>query len=234
MTPKTAITAAVLALLTQPAFAQGITGGQLGIQYETPLDGSDFGGTSYNAAIEYAITRQFSVSADYSSYSTDAFTTNPSSLTLHGIFHMDDNASFGVFVGQDSRSGDEAELYGLEGGTEFMGGEVAGYAAMINGDSDGTMFGVDGVYGWRDGISFIGNAGVVSVNDKSVRRFAIGGTYAMTEGPELYGEIGSLTADDSGVSDSQTFIGLGARINFGAQRGTTFQERSVFEVLSGF
>jgi len=105
---------------------------------------------------------------------------------------------------------------------------------MIDGDNDGSMFGLDGAYGWRDGISFIGNAGVVSVDDASVRRFAIGGAYAMAEGPEFYGEIGSLSSENSGVSDNQAFIGLGARINFGAQRGTTFKERSVFEVLQGF
>jgi len=195
MTHRTAIAAAVLAVFAQPALAQGITGGQLGIEYMAPVDGSDFGGTSYNAAIEYAISRQFSVSADFSSYSRDTFETDPTSLTLHGIYHMDDNVSLGVFVAQDRQVDGDLSLYGLEGGTEFMGGEVSGYAAMIDGDNDGSMFGLDGAYGWRDGISFIGNAGVVSVDDASVRRFAIGGAYAMAEGPRQSGVHRSWGAD---------------------------------------
>jgi len=236
MTNKTAIMAAVLAVFAAPVVAQGITGGQLGIEYAAPFDGTDLGGTSYNAAIEYAITRQFSVSADFSSYSIEAFEENSSSLTLHGIFHMDDNASLGVFIGQDREgdSGGDARLYGLEGGTEFMGGEVSGYAAFIDGASDGTMFGLDGAYGWRDGISFTGNASILNQDDSNIRRVAIGGAYAMAEGPEFYGELGNLAAEDGSISSNQAFIGLGARINFGAQRGTTFKERSLFETAAGF
>lgn len=234
MITKSAITAAVLAALSSPLAAQGITGGQLGIEYIAPLDGSDFGGTAYNGGIEYAITRQFSVSADFSSYSLDTFTTDPSSLTLHGIYHMGDTASLGVFYGQDSVGDDDATFYGLEGGTEFMGGDVVGYVAKVDGNSDGTMFGVDGTYDWRDGIGLTGNAGIVSVNGTSVRRISVGGVYEMAEGPEFFGEVGSLSAETGGVSDSQAFLGLGARINFGAQRGTTFDQRSLYEILQGF
>lgn len=234
MINKIAVFAALAAVFATPLAAQGVTGGQLGITYTAPVDGSDFGGTSYNGGVEYAINRQFAVSADFSSYSLDTFSTDPSSLTLHGVYHMSDTASLGLFFGQETIGDESAEYFGLEGGTEFMGGEIAGYFASVQGDSDGTMLGIDGQYDWRDGIGFTGNASMVSVNDTSISRIAIGGVYAMAEGPEFFGEIGSLSAESGGMSDSQSFIGLGARINFGAKRGTTFDQRSLYEVLPGF
>jgi len=234
MKTSTAFLAAIAAVVAGPLAAQGISGGQIGIEYMAPVDGSDFGGARYNGGLEYAISRQFAVSADFSSYSLDTFATDPSSLTLHGIYHMNDTASVGAFFGQDTVGSARSQYFGVEGGTEFLGGEVAGYFAKVEGDSDGTMLGVDGLYAWRDGIGFTGNASLVSVDSDNISRLAVGASYQMAEGPEFYGEIGSLSADSSGVSDSQTFIGLGARINFGAKRGTTFDQRSLFETLPGY
>lgn len=234
MTSKIYITVAAAVLACGPAWAQQFTGGQLSITYEAPSDGGDFGGTTYSAGGEYAINRDFSVAADVSGYRLDNIDTDASSVTLHGIYHLSDTASAGLFIGQDYANDDTANVYGIEGGTEFMGGDVGGFFGRVDGDNDATIFGVDGSYALRNGFSLIGNAGIASTDTTDTRRYAVGAEYQLSTGLEFYAELGKVTAEVGSLSDDQTYIGVGATIAFGSGRGTTFDQRSLFEILPGF
>ena len=47
------------------------------------------------------------------------------------------------------------------------------------------------------------------------------------------GEVGSAKASALGLSGSEPFVGLGGRVTFGADRGTTFDRRSLLDLLPG-
>ncbi len=234
MFTKSALAAALL-VAASPVAAQ-VTGGSLDIEYDFPTDGGDFGGTTYSGAIEYSITRDFSVSADIAGYRLDNLDNDATSITIHGIYHLDDMTSFGAFVGADElQDADRETLFGFEAGTEFGAAEVEGYIGSRAFDEDSfTLFGADGKYGFGNGISAIGSVSYAANDDDDITRFALGAEYEITGGPQFYAEIGSVTDETFGDDDSQAFIGLGARVAFGAERGTTFGQRSLFEIKPGF
>ena len=236
MSIKAALAATTLIVASAPAFAQGITGGQLGVEYNAPTDGSDFGGTTYSGGLEYAITRQFSVAVDATAYNPDTLNIDGSNITAHGIYHLSDAASAGVFYGQDSLDNGDARVYGIEGGTELMGGTVEGYIGRVDGDGeDATIIGVDGAYALQQGFSVIGSADLLSFNDDaSVSRASIGAQYDMPGGPQFYAHIGTISVEAAGLAADQSFIGVGARVAFGTQRGTTFDGRSSLAPVAGF
>ncbi|MFT4699706.1 MAG: hypothetical protein ACI90E_000372 [Yoonia sp.] len=231
---KVALAAAIMAV-TSPAAAQ-VTGGSLGIEYSAPTDGGDFGGTTYSGSLEYAFNRNFALSFDISGYRLDNISTNASSVTVHGIYNLDEMTSFGVFYGADSvDSADAQALYGVEAGTEFGDADVEAFLGQLEGVSDDALvYGFDANYAFSNGFSATGSGGFTDVDDRSLSRIAIGGQYEIFGGPQFYAEIGNVSAKTGGVEADQTFVGLGARIAFGADRGTTFKQRSLFEILPGF
>jgi hypothetical protein len=234
MLKKSAIAAAIL-VVASPAAAQ-VTGGSLGVEYNAPTDGGDFGGTTYSGALEYAFNRNFALSLDIAGYRLDNISTDASSATFHGVYHLDEMTSFGVFYGADSVDGGDARaLYGIEAGTEFGDADVEAFLGQLEGASeDALIYGVDASYGFSNGFSAIASGGFTNVDDLSLSRIAIGGQYEISGGPQFYAEIGNVSAETSGVEADQMFVGLGARIAFGADRGTTFEQRSLFEILPGF
>ena len=59
----TAALAAVLLAAATPVLAQSL-GGELGIEYNAPLDGDDFGGTVYTGGLEYNFAQPVSISVN--------------------------------------------------------------------------------------------------------------------------------------------------------------------------
>jgi hypothetical protein len=234
MFTKTALAVAVL-VVASPAAAQ-VTGGSLGVEYSAPTDGGDFGGTTYSGALEYSFGRSFALSFDIAGYRLDNINTDASSATVHGVYHLDEMTSFGVFYGADSLDGGDAQaLYGIEAGTEFGDADVEAFIGQLEGTNDDALiYGFDANYGFSNGFSAIGSGGFTDVDDRSLSRIAIGGQYEIAGGPQFYAEVGNVSAESGGVEADQTFVGVGARIAFGAERGTTFEQRSLFEILPGF
>lgn len=230
-----AFIAATLLCVASPATAQ-VTGGSLGIEYNAPTDGGDFGGTTYSGAVEYAITRDFAISLDLSGYRLDNISTDAASATLHGVYHFNEQTSLGAFYGADKIDGADAlALYGIEAGSEFNGADIEAYIGQVEGASDDALImGADINYDLANGFALTASAGLTDVDDLSLSRVAFGGAYEIMGGPEFYAEIGNVEVELDGESADQTFVGLGARINFGAARGTTFDQRSLFEILPGF
>lgn len=232
---KTAAIAAAVLVVASPVTAQ-VTGGSLGVEYSAPTDGGDFGGTTYSGALEYAITRDFALSVDASGYRLDNISTNASSVTLHGVYHLDEQTSFGAFYGADALDGsDNRALYGIEAGTEFGDADVEAFIGQLEGASDDALiYGFDANYAFNNGFSVTGSGGFTDVDSLSLSRMSLGGQYELTGGPQFYAELGNVSAEANGAETDQTFVGVGARIAFGAERGTTFGQRSLFEILPGF
>lgn len=233
---KTAIAVTAMVAVGTMASAQEITGGSLGIEYSAPTDLNNFGQTVYFGSLEYGINRNMSVAADISGYNFEGLSTDTNSFTLHGIYHMSDSASVGAFFGQDRANSSTADIYGIEGGTEISGGTVEGYLGKIDGPgADATIFGADGSYALQNGFSIIGGLNHAEIDGGlSAGRVSAGAAYDMAGGPQFYAEVGRMNGDDGVTSQSETYIGIGARVSFGAARGTTFGRRSIYEIVPNF
>ena len=235
MTHSAALAAVLLAAAT-PLAAQGITGGQLGIEYNAPIDGSDLGGTTYHGGLEYAFNRAFTASVNAAGYRLDNFDTSAGNVTLHGTYALSGAASAGLFVARDSLDDEDATLFGIEGGTEAYPGLTAGgYLGAVRGDGyDGTILGIEGDYGLRSNVSLIGDADLISGDGLDVGQIALGASYTIDSGPRFTAKVGQARIDDGTTDETFAFISVGVDVAFGNQRGTTFDTRSIFDVIPGF
>lgn len=227
----------VLAAAAGSAQAQGFgfSGGEISAEAVAFGDDGAVSSTVYSGALEFSINRGFSVALDLGFYGLETLELNAETATLHAIYQLNDAVSLGAFYGRDQLDGSNATVTGIEGGTEFSGVAVEGYVAKVSGDGDDAMLlGFSGEYGFSESISALGSFSTVSLGDINTTRLAVGGQYAIAGGPELWAEIGTFNADDGTSGAEDTFLSVGARIEFGAARGTTFGRRSLFESTSGF
>lgn len=234
MTYPAAVAAAILLAAASPTFAQ-VSGGELGIEYNAPLNGSDFGGTTYSGGLGYGVMNLFNLSGNVAAYKFDNIGTDASNLTLHATYLLSPDIMFGGFVASDSIEGEDATLYGVEGRGGLYGATVGGYLGQADDGTDtGTIIGVDAAYPLRAGISAIGNFDYFDAGGDSLNQIAVGAEYQMAVGPQFYAQIGSVTGDFDGQSETAGYLTVGAKVAFGADAGTLFTNRSVLEVLPGF
>ena len=237
---KTAVCAAAISALSSTALAQQF-GGELGLSYAYPTDSGDLAITEYFGALEYNFNQRFSVGADLTGYSIEDQDPTFASSTLHLTYHLNSFSSVGVFTGRDVISDADSDttltsnINGIEAGAGYQQFEFEGYAAKVTGgDEEPIMFGVDGTYQINDQISAFLDFDFANGDDLSARRYAIGGTYEIRNGPELYAQVGQRSAETGDVEGDSNFIELGAKIQFGTNRGTTFNGRSFFELIPNF
>lgn len=228
MITKAVLTAVALTAIPTFALAQGFSGGELTIDTYGFQEGNNSTGVNYSGALEYAINRNISVAGDLSIYDFSLLSESITNLTIHGIYHLSDATSFGAFIGNDSAGGGGSSFFGVEAGHEAGKLDVEGYVALYDNDDDSTVLGASGGYQLTDNVSAIGDLGFADIGDIGFTRLSVGAEYEFNAGPSLYAEIGSVNSD---IGDS-TFIGLGASIQFGAERGTTFDRRGEFETIN--
>lgn len=236
MVPRILLAAGGAAFLYSPVLAQGFSGAELSVETFAFTDDFDIGHTSYSGGAEYALSRSFGVAANFSYFGLSALDTDATNLTIHGLYHLGGAATVGLFIGREWTDGVGADIYGLEGGTEFAGGTVEGFVGQIDGtDRDGTMLGLSGRYDFTDAIAATAELGRASLGEETnLTRLSVGGAYALAPGLDLYGNLGQITGESGGADAEETFIGIGARVSFGANRGTTFGARSQYDIIPGF
>ncbi|MDC0115855.1 hypothetical protein OAH97_00050 [Octadecabacter sp.] len=226
-----AVCAAIgLAAISTSASAQGITGGELTIDGFGFNQGNNDGIVNYSGALEFGINRNFSIAGDVAFYDFSFFDDDVTNFTLHGIYHLDDSRSIGLLVGNDREDGDGTTFFGLEGGLDSNQLTLEGYAAVYDNSSDDIVLEVSGDYQLTGAVSAIGTFGYGDIGNDDITRISGGVEYAFQTGPSLYAEIGHINTDGA---DSE-FIGLGAKIEFGAARGTTFDRRGISPTLLPF
>ncbi len=222
---KAAIAAAAIAVASTPVFAQSFTGGELGIEYNTFVDDFDIDGVSYNGAVEFGINRNIGFGLDVDKFDIGEGGSDPR-VTLHGIYHLSNQASVGAFYSESPGVDVNNASFGIEGGTALFGGDVGGYIGSQEvGDEDVLIFGLDSKTPVFSQFSVFTDFDLVGNNDIAAATSELGVSYQMQNGPEFYGQYGRLSAATGGGSVSTDYIGIGARITFGAHRGTTFEGR---------
>ncbi len=226
-----AVTAAVVVMASvSTVSAQGFSG-DLGIGFYTLTDDGDLGQTSYSGSLEYAITPGFAIAGDLAAYNNDGLFADATTATIHGIYHLDRVTSFGLFLGQEWTDDDASDVIGVEAATNLFGVDVEGFAGQVRTDDPTSFFGASGAYPLMNEITLTGDMGLVGVDGDSFNRISAGAEYGMPVGPVLFGEVGRIGSDTDGNTESSTFIGIGARLDFGADGGPTFGRRSPYDLI---
>ncbi len=222
---KAAIAATVLSVVSTPLFAQEFVGGELGIEYNRSVDDGDVDGVSYNAAAEMGINRNIGFGLDVDKFDVSGGGSDPR-LTLHGIYHVNERASVGAFYAQSPGVDLDNASFGIEGGMALWGGDVGAYLGQQQvGDEDVMIFGLSSKTPISGQFAAFTDFDLVGDSDVALSTSEIGVTYQMQNGPEFYGQYGRATGTVGSASASADYFGLGARITFGAARGTTFEGR---------
>ena len=223
MTMKPVIAAILVAAFASPAVAQEFSGGEIGLEYNINADDTSTDVSSYNAGVEFSFGREYAISvtaANLDIGDSDSATR----LTLHGLYHLNPGSTVGLFYSADE---DDVAGYGVQGGTVLGLGEIGGYIGQRSvADSNATIVGFESRTQVADQITFFTDFDIASFDEVTSTTSELGVSYLFEQGPEAYVQVGrqSLSGDD--IEDQgDTYIGIGARISFGAKRGTTFESR---------
>ncbi len=222
MVVKSLASAFVALALVSPAMAQEFSGGELGIEFNAFASDTDVNGTSYSGGVEFSFGREYAiaVTAENFGFGGDTSTNN---VTLHGIYHMNQRASLGLFYSQNENN---VEGYGFEGGTSFAGTDIGGYIGQKSFEGeDVVIVGLESRTPINDQITFFTDFDIVGDDEIAGSTSELGVSYLFDAGPEAYVQVGSASAFTEFGNESEAYIGVGAKISFGAARGTTFDTR---------
>lgn len=224
--------ALLLSTLATGAAAQSFKGAELSgeILAFSATDVMDHG---YRGSLEFGVFGSFGVQADLGFYDLeDRYTAR--NVTIHVVYDAFDLATLGAFHARESvEDAEAATLWGLEAGKSL--GPIGGEAYVAFGDAEAgsfRTFGFDAAFDLAPALSLTASGAGLDTEGTGASRLSLGGEYRFGErGPAVYAEIGRLSADGA---EPDRFIGLGARIAIGPNRGTTFESRGINEVLAGF
>jgi hypothetical protein len=208
--------------LASPTIAQEFSGGELGVEFNAFADDTDVNGTSYSGGVEFSFGREYAiaVTAENFGFGGESTTNN---VTLHGIYHLNQGASLGLFYSQNENN---IEGYGFEGGTNFGGTDIGGYIGQKSFDGEDVVIaGLESRTPINSQITFFTDFDIVGDDDVAGSTSELGVSYLFDAGPEAYVQVGSASAFTDFGSASEAYIGVGAKISFGAARGTTFDTR---------
>lgn len=228
------------ASVATPAAAQQVTGGEVELAYRS-FDEGDASTTTLGGAVELGLNRNFALQLDVVTSQTSfdgAGDADFDGVTLHGIYHLNEMTSIGLYGGSDSGEGEEVTTYGAEVGVEF--GQIDLEAYLGQAESDGET--VD-IFGFEAGY-LIGNGFELTAlldsqsydGDASLTTYALRGDYTIANGFSAFASVGTLQLDASlggfgSISENDNFFTLGGTYVFGAERGATFGSRSFYDIF---
>lgn len=227
MFTKAVPVAVFAAALSTSVSAQQFAGGEITIDaYGYDASGAD-ATVNYSGALEYAINQKVGIAVDLAHYDFSILNDSVTNFTIHSIYHLNDQSSIGFIIGNDFGDNGSGTFYGLEGGIESNNLSGEGYFAIYDNSDSSSVIGLSGAYAINNSVSAIADVGYGSIGNDDITRVSAGAEYDFTSGPTVYAELGNLDLDGA----SSTFIGIGASVQFGATRGTTFDRRGAFETL---
>lgn len=229
-----ALAAALCAASASTTVAQQVTGGSLSLSHSAFTDDTSVAKTSLNGAVELGFSREFGVQADLGLNKLNSAGETATNAVLHGIYHLSQNTSAGLFLGLDRVDGDSQSFLGLEFGHNAGRTGFEGYLGRgEDGGESGTLFGMSVRYEMTDaaGIGLSFDRADVSIADAT--RYSLNGDFAVTQNLKLFGEIGALHGSIGNMSDTEGYVKIGGKFTFGAKRGATFGQRSILNIVPG-
>lgn len=231
---------AMAALMPTVSGAFEFTGGNVELSYSTLTKESDLDRVDLGGSVELSFTRDIAMQADLAFAEFGASGLSLTSFGLHGIYHASESTSVGVFLGQDrgkiAGASSTDSFVGVEVGYEAQGFGLEAYYAKADTDlSDGSVAGVSGTYALGDAFTVGLALDRLDADDVSLTALTVRGDYALTPATQLFAEIGNASIDGAAAGNvDSAFVGLGAKVNFGAARGATFERRSLLGTIPGF
>ncbi|PSL17111.1 hypothetical protein [Shimia abyssi] len=235
---STASAATITMLATHPANAVEITGGSIKLGYSQftnqTTTGQTLSNTTLDTSTELGFNRNTSAQLDLGLNSYGASNFDGHNVALHGIYHANETTSFGAFIGQDGLESNDVNFAGFELGVEAQALDLETFFMTdIDNNSDGRIFGISGDYEITDSFEVTGQILLGDFGNLNFDRYSVGVRYKTSNSFALTADLGAARAEAFGVSDSETFIALGAEYKFGAERGATFGKRSLLSVIPG-
>jgi hypothetical protein len=218
------------------ASAQEFKGAEVSAEVLSYTDDGDIAQTTYRGSLEFGVFGGFGVAADLSFYNfgDDESERN---VTLHVLYDALAMATVGGFYSNEGYEDGSIDSFGIEAGRSMGAAGVEGYLGFADDEESSYRFlGLDAAYDISPNISLTGGFSVIDGDEVGSSRLSIGGEYRFGDGPAVYAQVGRFNLDFDGTpeDESETFIGVGARIAVGPNRGTTFDARGLTETLSGF
>jgi len=225
-----------LAMTGTSAMAAEITGGSIQLEYSAFTDETDFSRVGIEGSLELAFNRNFSVQADLGYQGFNETDLDSNVYGLHGIYHLDDVTSFGIYYTKDDTDIGDLDIVGVEVGHEVSNVEIEAYLAYADADvADGAFFGLSGRYEFENTVGITGSFDRFDEGSIDANVLTVAVDYDVTPNVNLFlkaggGEIG---IDGLGSTDFEGFVGVGAKIAFGNKRGATFEQRSLTRLIPG-
>ncbi|PTE22149.1 hypothetical protein FAZ78_09225 [Cereibacter changlensis] len=217
-----------------PAHAVELTGAEVGASHSFFVDDTSVSKTTLQGSAELGFGPMFGVQGDLGINWLNESDETATSATLHGLYHVNDQTSLGLFYGSDKLDGEHRDYYGFEVGQKGPSFDVEAYVGRGE-DSGltGTMMGVEGRFAVSGAFGLGGKLQNADFDDDaSMTRVGLTGDYTMPNGMGLTAELGRLNSDGLGVGD-ETYVGIGAKMSFGPNQGVTFGKRGLLDVLPG-
>lgn len=236
---KKLMTALVGAILgATPVMAVELKGGTVGLSYSAFTQDKDHNRFSFDGGVELAFNHSISGQFDLGRDKFGMADMVSSTVGLHGIFHVSDATSFGVFYTAESvdtnKGSTNVDIYGIEFGRAIGRADLESYIGLGDtGKADGTVLGLSARYELANGIGLGGSFDYVDVKGLEAGKLAVRFDNDVTKNLNLYVEVGSAKARAFGVAESEPYVGLGGKLLFGADKGATFDRRGLSRVLPG-
>lgn len=220
------------ALSAHGAQAAEVTGATLGIDYSAFTDDSagTVDKTALSGSIELGFDRSFGLQGDLALGRLGFAEADFTSFALHGIYHANENSSLGFFVGRDLIEGEGATFYGAEAGFEMAQLSADIYASSAEKqDVSSHMMGIGASYNATEDFTVGASHDRGDIFDLDVSRTQLEADYRFDK-VTVSAQLGSVDIDGAG---SENYFGIGAKFDFGAKRGTTFEQRGFLSVVPG-
>lgn len=230
---KTVVLPLALLVAASPAMALELVGGSVSLGYsglaDTMLD--EINKTTLSGSVEIGFSQAVSVQGDLSTMNFGLSDMDATHIGLHGIYHLNEATSLGGFIGEDRLESADLSILGIEVGHQAGQMRMEGYLSRADSSAqDGMIFGLHAGYRLSDASEIGLRYDEINVDGFGASRVSAVGEFGLANGLAITGELGSADLDGLG---SETFVGLGVKVDFGAERGATFSQRSVLDLLPG-
>ncbi len=227
-----ALTSAIL-FAASTANAIELVGGSARVDLSAFTGDTSFRRLGFEGSLELEVSPLINAQIDLG-HNRAAYTgTNATNFGAHAIYKFDAYNSFGAFVTREKTLGQHMTFYGLEFGVETGSIEYEGYLGRVNATRDDTnAFGVSARYLMMNGLGITGSH--AEVNRLGVTRTSVKLDRELSTDINLFVEAGIGKTNTYGVNESSPFVGIGGKVNFGRERGTTFDQRSISKLIPGF
>ncbi|MFN3971707.1 MAG: hypothetical protein ACK4L4_10060 [Gemmobacter sp.] len=230
------VAAAALLVSAPAAMAQQVTGGSLSLSHSFLTDESSISKTTLLGAVEVGLNRDFSLQFDLGLNRLNEVKENTTNFVLHGIYHLNENTSAGLFAGTDRADGESVNFIGFEFG--HVAGQTGFEAYAARGEEQGisgTILGLSTRYAATPQFGIGVSVDQLDIGVANARRYSVNGDYDVVPNFKVFGELGVVRGSVplAELSGSEGYVKLGGKITFGAKRGTTFGQRSLTNLLPG-